>query len=355
MKKFNFISYLLIFLLISGTVYSSGDGIISREIKLKLKEKNSAPWLKDNRQSNLLKGFENILLAGSIHKETVNNNKLYSKATSNSILFQEKKKKSYSINPVKMTILGVVGVGVFTAMHIYYQNTWWKNTVTYFKYAEDGYYARNMDKASHIYTANFFTVASATAYEWTGIEPGKALLYGAITSMAYETYIEVNDGFAPNWGFDWVDMGANIAGALYPFLQQGVKPFRHINFKWSFKPGWIKKKTSDQPNDLLDDYTDMTFWLSVNPMIVLPKSFTDGKYYPNFLAFALGMSLANASHVTGSQNAEAQWYISIDWDINQLPGKSDFMKKLKKILNFYHFPAPAVRISPSGIWYGLYF
>lgn len=338
--------------MISESVYSSGDGSIYNEIKLKLKEK-SIVQLKDSKLP--LNDIERVFVSGGLLPERITKDYPASNINSNSGLFLEKKKKNYKVDPLKLTILGVAGAGVFAAMHIYYANTWWKDTETFFKYAEDGYYARNMDKASHIFTANFFTVATATAYEWTGIEPSKALLYGAITSMAYETYIEVNDGFAPNWGFDWVDMGANFAGVLYPFLQQGVKPLKHVNFKWSFKPSWIKKKSSSQPDDLLDDYTNMTFWMSVNPMIILPESVTKSKYYPNFIAFALGMSIKNASHVLGSQNAEAQWYISLDWDVNQLPGKSDFMKKLKKILNFYHFPAPAVRISPSGIWYGLYF
>ncbi|MBZ0204220.1 MAG: YfiM family protein [Ignavibacteria bacterium] len=319
--------------LITSSVYS-GESAGDNEIKLKLKEKKI-------EFANLETG--NFKIGNPLLPENV---------FSRSVLAKEK--KLYKINPWKMTALGVVAGGIFTGLHIYYSNTWWKDKVHYFKFAQDGFYARNMDKASHIYTANAFTVITATGFEWAGLSPSKSLLYGAITSMAYETYIEVNDGLAPNWGFDWVDMGANLAGALYPFLQNEVKPFRHINFKWSFKPEWVKKKTT-QSDDLLDDYTNMTFWVSVNPMIVLPKSITNGKFYPKFLAFALGMSLQDASHVTGSTNAQSQWFISIDWDVNQLPGKSDFMKKLKKILNFYHFPAPAVRISPSGIWYGLYF
>lgn len=266
-----------------------------------------------------------------------------------------KNTKTYKVNPVKMTILGVVGAGVFTSMHIYYSNTWWKEKRDYFKFAQDGYYARNMDKASHVYTANVFTEISAMAYEWAGVEPSKALLYGAITSLAYETYIEINDGFAPNWGYDWTDMGANIFGAVYPFIQREVKPLENINFKWSVNPKWFGKKTSSAADDLLDDYTNMTFWMSVNPEIVLPRSVTSAKFYPNFLAVAVGMSVKGASHKSGSTTAFAEWYLALDWDISKLPGKSDFMKKLKKILNFYHFPAPAVRISPSGIWYGLYF
>jgi hypothetical protein len=278
----------------------------------------------------------------------------WSYTVSTSGVNSQTKTNKYKINPLKMTVLGIAGAGIFTGMHIYYSNTWWKDQRKYFKFAEDGFYARNMDKASHVFTANFFTEATAAAYEWAGMKPGNALLWGAVTSMAYETYIEINDGFAPNWGFDWVDMWSNFAGALYPFLQREFKALENVNVKWSFKPDWLKKKSAGG-DDLLDDYTNMTFWLSINPEIILPKSVTRGKLYPNFLAVALGMSVKNASHKTGSTKAYTEWFISLDWDLKKLPGKSDFMVKLKRILNFYHFPAPAVRISPSGIWYGLYF
>jgi hypothetical protein len=332
MKKKYCISVLVSFIICAQVSFSGDNNSLESEIKLKLKEKNKNT-LPINESGTRIQT-----------KPMLTNNKIK--------LAEDKKK--YKVSPLKMTILAVAGAGVFTSMHIYYSNTWWKDKRDYFKFAQDGYYARNMDKASHVYTANVFTEITAIAYEWAGISPSKALLYGAITSMAYETYIEINDGFAPNWGFDWGDMGANIFGAVYPFIQREVKPLQNVNFKWSFNPKWISKKAS-ATDDLLDDYTNMTFWMSVNPELVLPKSVTNGKFYPNFLAVALGMSVKGASHVSGSTTAYAEWYLALDYDLRKLPGKSDFMKKLKKILNFYHFPSPAVRISPSGIWYGLYF
>ncbi len=265
---------------------------------------------------------------------------------------ETRKKSEYKIKPWRMVLLGVVGAGVFTGMHIYYKNTWWKDQRRFFKYAEDGYYAKDVDKISHIYTANVFTELTAAGYEWAGVSPNKALLWGAVTALAYETYIEINDGFAPIWGFDWSDMGANIAGALYPFLQREVPVLQNFTFKWSFKPEWLRKKTQNE-NDLLDDYTSMTFWLGISPKGLLPKDVA--KHYPAFLGIAIGLSLNNASHEIGGRQAFREWFISLDYDVTKLPGDSEFLKKLKKILNFYHFPAPAVRISPSGVWYGLYF
>ena len=278
---------------------------------------------------------------------------LYSSSSTLQKAKVNKEKKTYKVIPWRITLLGVFGAGVFTGMHIYYKNTWWKDQRRFFKFAEDGYYARNVDKVSHIYTANFFTVSTATAYEWAGISPKNSLLYGAITAMAYETYIEINDGFAPIWGFDWIDMGANIFGVLYPYFQEEAPILKNFTFKWSFQPDWISKKVNNN-NDLLDDYTNMTFWLGVSPKGLLPKNIA--KHYPGFLGFAIGLSLKNASHAPGgTRNAYREWYIALDYDITKLPGDTDFLKKLKKILNFYHFPSPAVRVSPSGIWYGLYF
>lgn len=327
-------AFCIVNLLHAEDISAVGNTFSFGSVKLKLKDKRETGYYDLNKE---IPGKNSPLFERSNYSGT------------------PKKIKQYKADPLKLTILGVVGAGVFTGFHIYYSNTWWKDKRDYFKYAADGYYARNMDKASHVYTANVFTVATSVAYEWAGIAPGKALLYGALTSIAYETYIEINDGFAPNWGFDWGDMGANVFGAVYPFLQEEIKPLKHVNFKWSFKPSWIKSKTSSTQDDLLDDYTNMTFWLSVNPMMVLPGSVTKAKFYPNFLALAVGMSIKDASHVSGSGKAQVEWYLSFDWDVNRLPGNSDFMKKLKKILNFYHFPAPAVKISPEGVWYGLYF
>lgn len=332
MKK-NLLFVIALFFVTVNFIYSGDNSSPGGEIKLKLKDNSVKKTFSLNTLPQKNKAFIDY---------------------NNFSLKNYRKMKPSKVNPVKLTVLGVVAAGVFTGFHIYYSNTWWKDQRNYFKFAADGYYARNIDKVSHIYTANVFTVATSVAYEWTGISPSKALLYGALTSLAYETYIEINDGFAPIWGFDWGDMGANVFGAVYPFIQNEVPPLKYVNFKWSFKPDWVKKKVTNK-DDLLDDYTNMTFWLSVNPMMVLPKSVTNGKFYPNFLAIALGMGLSDASHVTGSQKAKVQWILSLDWDVTKLPGKSDFMIKLKKILNFFHFPAPAVKISPEGVWYGLYF
>ena len=151
------------------------------------------------------------------------------------------------IHPVRLSLL--LG-GMFTGwlgMHIYYSQTWWKNRAHYFKFDEDPYYGRNVDKLSHVYTANLISTSSAILFGWTGLNPTLSMALGATTAIAYETYIEINDGFSPDWGFDWGDMAGNFIGALYPVAQHYVKPLQTLNIKWSFKPSWLDKKIKKLP------------------------------------------------------------------------------------------------------------
>jgi hypothetical protein len=65
--------------------------------------------------------------------------------------------------------------------------------------------------------------------------------------------------------------------------------------------------------------------------------------------------LQNASHVTDNSKAYREWFLAFDIDFTKLPGDTKFLKAFKKILNFYHFPTPGVKISGGAVWYGLLF
>jgi hypothetical protein len=260
--------------------------------------------------------------------------------------------KRYHIHPVRLALVGSAITGAWLGLNLYYNQTWWKNRVHYFKFAEDPYYARDVDKLSHIYTADLITVSSSVLYEWSGFNPALSLVMGSVTALAYETYIEINDGLSPDWGYDWGDMAGNFIGALYPIAQRYVKPLRSFNIKWSFQPSWIDKKLRKYP-DLLDDYTNMKFWITVNPKDLLPANIA--KYYPAFLGYGLGVTLRNASHTTGTSDAYREFYLAFDIDVTKLPGNTGFLKQLKKILNFYHIPTPGIRITKGAVWYGLLF
>jgi hypothetical protein len=264
------------------------------------------------------------------------------------------RKKEYKVHPVRLAVVGGAVALSWLGMNIYYNHTWWQRTTNYFKFSVDDLHARDVNKVSHVYTSDVIAVGSAMSYEWCGLKPMTAQIFGSLTSLVYETYVEYNDGISPDWGFDVGDQAGNMIGAAWPILQRLVPFLREVNFKWSFKPALIVHKTQNTLA-FLDNYDYMTYWLSINPKKLLPKSI--GKYYPGFLVPAIGVSLSgSSSHAfEGNYGSYRVWYIALDYDLRYLPGDSDFLKKLKKILNFYHFPSPAIRFSPNGVWYGLYF
>jgi len=340
MNKMKLIITGLIFFILSAAVHplqsqlnNNNYGKISESSSLRLSDKHSVLFEKRKIEENVPFTIDTLKLK---------------KAKNKSVLPGQKTK----IHPVRLSLL--LG-GMFTGwlgMHIYYSQTWWKNRAHYFKFDEDPYYARNVDKLSHVYTANLISASGSILFRWTGLNPTLSIVLGATTSIAYETYIEVNDGFSPDWGFDWGDMAGNFIGALYPVAQHFVKPLQTVNIKWSFKPAWLEKKLRNYP-DLLDDYTSMKFWLTFNPYDLLSKKIQ--RYYPSFLGIGLGVTLQNASHVTGTANAFRDFYLAFDIDITKLPGNTDFLIALKKILNFYHIPTPGVKFTHGAVWYGLLF
>ena len=67
----------------------------------------------------------------------------------------------------------------------------------------------------------------------------------------------------------------------------------------------------------------------------------------------LGDGIYNS--VNGVGQGEQEWYIALDYDMRKLPGDSAFMQFVKESLNLFHWPAPAIRFTPSAVYYGLYF
>ncbi len=119
---------------------------------------------------------------------------------------------------------------------------------------------------------------------------------------------------------------------------------------------WKEKKYYKEVTALIEDYEGMTFWLTVNPHHYFPKSWK--KNYPEWLAplgIAVGYSAKEvASNIRGGYN---EVFIGLDIDLRKIPigNDSGLFKFIKSEFNFLRMPIPAIRVSPSGIWYGLYF
>ena len=102
------------------------------------------------------------------------------------------------------------------------------------------------------------------------------------------------------------------------------------------------------------DYSGQTYWFSADMEQLLP----DGakQYWPSFIRFSVGHSVTDwINPETGAaQRAKRKILLSLDFDPEKLPGNAPLWRTIKHTLSYYHFPAPALELTPAlhlSPWY----
>jgi len=173
--------------------------------------------------------------------------------------------------------------------------------------------------------------------------------------------IEIKDGYAPRWGYSVWDVASGTAGALF-FVGKHYSPVLDaMDIKMSYWKRsdkyftWIKQAGGATWND---DYINQTYWLSFKVEKLLPEP--AAKYWPDWLALAVGMGVDDKLEGYEKNKAWSQGnlelYLALDVDLTRIfPSDNWFWETLKRYLNYIKFPAPAIRIKPGVITYGIYF
>lgn len=257
---------------------------------------------------------------------------------------------SNKVDNTKLLIIGGTTVAFFTYGYVIQNNIWWKGDKSsfYFNNSQDFKYALNSDKFGHFYFAYLTTNIYSSLFQWSGIKKRDALFYGGLVAFTFQTFTEIRDGFSKGYGFSWGDCTANLLGVTYPSLQNRYSFLRPFDFKISLYPS--EKYKSGEYTHILDDYQSTYHWLSIDVNELLPKSAQE--IFPDFINVAIGHSVNNIDGLGGGNH---ELYISLDWDFEALPGNGEFWSIVKQWLNLYHLPAPAVKIYPNVVWYGLKF
>jgi hypothetical protein len=95
------------------------------------------------------------------------------------------------------------------------------------------------------------------------------------------------------------------------------------------------------------DYTGQTYWMSVNPRAVLGADVR--RYWPRLLRVSAGYGITNWRDPITAQDrtAHRRLLLSVDLDPEQLPGKHPVLRRIKREMSYYRFPAPALQFTPS--------
>lgn len=224
-----------------------------------------------------------------------------------------------------------------------------------------------MDKFGHVYSAYLEAKLSRELWRWTGLPRKKQIWIGGLSGFAYQSVIEILDGFSERWGFSWSDVGANTLGTALMISQELAWDEQRIQLKFSYFP----KKYSDPVLEaradnqfgksfnerILKDYNAQTYWLSVNL-----RSFAKHSSIPKWLNIAVGYGADNMygarANIWRDQRNKlqdhrstrriTQFYLSPDIDFTKIPTKKRGVRILFQVLNMLKFPAPALELSSGG-------
>jgi len=258
----------------------------------------------------------------------------------------------YEIDPLKSKVnytilagLGALYLGTGIGVHIYQRNAWWKDQRTSFHFQNDWAYALWDDKLGHFFAATLLVHAFSAGLEAANFQTNDAMLYGTITALAFQYYVEIEDGFGAQWGFSPGDAMANTLGAGYAFAQFQFPFLQNFQFKYSYYPS-VKMRNGEHKGNIFDDYEGQKYWLSFRMKNLLPDKIS--KVWPDYINLAIGTRVDN---LDGKGGGTREVYIALDFNPLALPFHGKFGNFVKNTLNYFHFPMPGLRISPTSAFF----
>jgi len=251
-------------------------------------------------------------------------------------------------NPSRVATLGAVTVGAGLAINHQMRNAWWSGQRGPFHYREAFEYARNLDKLGHVYGGYLASFIFYRMTNWTGINESRAVWYGASLGLLFQLYIETQDGFSKQWGFERWDALGDFAGAALFVARYYFEPLQYFQMKFSYLPSerFKTRHNASAIESWIDDYEGHTYWVSFRAGQFAHDHFSAPSWLRLF-NIAGGWSL-------GPYRTHTEFYLGLDFNFEALPGSNWLLRRLWEGLDHIRFPAPTVRIRPDGVWYGIY-
>jgi len=270
---------------------------------------------------------------------------------------------SLKVNKKRVVIVGSSLAIALGGSYWYIQNSWWseKQIPFHFDDGADLTYALNIDKLGHFMGGLQSSDIFSSSMQWAGVSKKKSLWYGAVFGSGLQLAIEVKDAYAPYWGFSKWDLAAGSVGALWPLAQHYNDDLKAINFKFSYYKHsdiyWDLDRQRGKEIDRYawqDDYPNQTYWVTFDV-----NHFIQTCCWPDWLNVAIGFGLDDNQYLNDNNTKAGgnnEFYIALDYDIPKMlkNWNSPAGKKVKHWINYIHFPAPTIRISPKLEFYPLF-
>lgn len=253
--------------------------------------------------------------------------------------------------------VGAAFVGGNAYLYHYFKKAWWsgERAPHFFFHADWDQEFRDQDKFGHMLGGFHLARIGYAGLREACVGERKAIFWSAAYAAAFQLQIEIFDGQFKKYGFSYADVIANTAGQTLAVMQELHPRLRAI------KPTFSYHKTLALRNDISGselrpslDYSGQTYWFSADVNELLPDAAK--AYWPSFIRFSAGHSITDWKNPeTGAtQRAKRKIVLSLDFDPEKLPGNAPLWKTIKHTLSYYHFPAPALELTPKlhlSPWY----
>ncbi|MCF8240272.1 MAG: YfiM family protein [Melioribacteraceae bacterium] len=238
--------------------------------------------------------------------------------------------------------VGVAYSGIIFAINNYYANTWWKDQKTEFKITHDWKYALWIDKLGHFYGTYTISHFFSAGLEAGGVQAETSYWLAAAGALAMQTYLEIEDGYGPKWGFSPGDVTFDFLGATYSVMQYYYPFLKNFQPRVSYYPSDQYLNGEKEDLNVADDYQGQKLWLSFRMKNLLPENLSE--HWPSFLMLSIGYGVQD---LDGRGGGTKNFFIGFDLDAEELPLHGPVWQFIKNTLNYLHFPLPGIRISPN--------
>ncbi len=275
----------------------------------------------------------------------------------------------FPYNKKRVKIVAAANIIGYGATMIGLYSIWYKDyPQTKFHTFNDWDEWMQIDKIGHAYSAYSAGKLSMEMWRWTGIDRKKRIWIGGMSGAAYQTIIEVLDGFSSEWGWSWGDIAFNFIGSGMLVAQELAWDEQKIQFKWSahykhydasLKPRADEIFGSSTPERLIKDYNGQTYWLSTSLRTILPHS-----RIPAWISIAVGTGAEGmfgaSENVDKDENGNItfyrpdikryrQWYLAPDIDLTKIKTNKKGIRMALRLLNVLKFPAPSLEYSNGSM------
>jgi hypothetical protein len=257
--------------------------------------------------------------------------------------------------------VGSAFVGGNAYLYHYFKKAWWSGTRAphFFFHADWDQWFRDQDKFGHMFGGYHLARIGYAGLKEACVSEKKAIIWSAAYAAAFQLQIEIFDGQFTKYGFSYADMIANTTGQTLAVMQELHPSWRAIKPTFSYHKTRALMNTE---NGLIQselrpslDYSGQTYWFSADMNQLLP----DGAkpYWPSFIRLSVGHSITDwvtPDPPGATVRAKRKILLSLDFDPEKLPGNAPLWRTIKHTLSYYHFPAPALELTPKlhlSPWY----